>query len=104
VKDEVIISVALRTGVALAALCSAVGALTYFGHGGATPDYAVFHAAHVAPAMSGLGLMALGVIVLSATPLVRVALLIFVFARERDGLYATISAVVLAVLILGLNA
>lgn len=102
-RDEVIVSVALRVGVALAAVFCGVGAVLYFAHGPAMRAYSTFQPASVRPSASGLGLMAIGVLILLATPIFRVALLIIVFAREHDRLYAIVSAIVLAVLIVGLH-
>lgn len=102
-RDEIIVSTALRAGVALAAAFSIIGAVAYFAHGSPLRAYGVFQPARVQPGFSGLGLMAIGVLILLATPIFRVALLIVVFAREHDRLYAVISAIVLAVLILGLH-
>ncbi len=103
-RDEILVSATLRVGVALAALCSLVGAIVYFsGHAGGVAAYATFHAARVAPALTGFGLLSLGVAILIATPIVRVAILIIVFLRERDWLYTTVSAFVLGVLLLSLN-
>jgi uncharacterized membrane protein len=103
VKDEIFVSAALRVGVALAALFSLVGAGIYFAQTKATASYSTFHAAHVAPAFTGIGLLSLGVATLIATPVVRVAILIVVFLRERDWLYTGVSAFVLGILILGLH-
>ena len=46
-------------------------------------------------------LIALGLLLLIATPIVRVAVLLLVFVKERDLLYVAISALVLAVLLIG---
>ena len=103
-RDEILVSATLRVGVALAALCSLVGAIVYFsGHGSDIASYATFHAVRVAPALTGIGLLSLGVAVLIATPIVRVAILVVIFLRERDWLYTTVSAFVLGVLLLSLN-
>lgn len=102
-RDEVVVSAALRAGVAIAAAFSLIGAVLYFSTGAPTANYEVFRPASVHPGLSGLGLMAVGVLVLLATPIFRVALLIVVFAREHDRLYTVVSAIVLAVLIIGLN-
>jgi uncharacterized membrane protein len=102
-RDEILVSTALRAGVALAAAFSVVGAGLYFAQGVPTRGYDVFRPASVHPGWSGLGLMAIGVLILLATPIFRVALLIVVFAREHDRLYTVISAIVLAVLIFGLH-
>jgi uncharacterized membrane protein len=103
VKDEIFVSVTLRVGVALAALCSLIGAGIYFAQTRLAPAYTTFVPVHIAPAFTGIGLLSLGVAILIATPIVRVAILIFVFAREHDWLYTAVSAVVLGVLILGLH-
>lgn len=102
-RDEIIVSAALRTGVAIAAAFSLIGAVMYFAGGAPMHTYTEFAPASVRPGVSGLGLMATGVLILLATPIFRVALLIIVFAREHDRLYAVISAIVLAVLIIGLH-
>jgi uncharacterized membrane protein len=103
-RDQRLVSAALRIGVGIAAAFCAIGALLYFIHHGAEPArYSVFVPARFTPGTSGLGLMTLGVLILLATPVVRVTLLIFVFAREHDWLYSLVSGVVLGVLILGLH-
>ena len=102
-RDEIVVSTALRAGVAIAAAFSVLGAVLYFAQGAPLRAYGTFQPASVRPGLTGLGLMAIGVLVLLATPIFRVALLIIVFAREHDRLYALISAIVFAVLILGLH-
>ncbi len=102
-RDQVIVSATLRFGVALAALCSLIGAGIYFAETRSVPAYAAFIPVHIAPALTGIGLLSLGVAILIATPIVRVAILIFVFAREHDWLYTAVSAFVLGVLTLGLH-
>jgi uncharacterized membrane protein len=101
-RDEILVSGVLRAGVVIAAAFCAIGALVYFAHPTPPRPYDTFVPATVAPGWNGLGLMAIGVLVLLATPVVRVALLILVFARERDWLYSLVSAIVLGVLTLGL--
>jgi uncharacterized membrane protein len=103
VKDEIFVSAALRAGVVLAAICSLVGAGAYFVGAHAPVAYGTFVPVYIAPGFTGLGLLSLGVAILIATPVVRVAILIFVFAREHDWLYTAVSAFVLGVLILGLH-
>jgi uncharacterized membrane protein len=51
---------------------------------------------------SGASIIALGLLVLIATPIARVIFAIVGFARERDMLYTVISFVVLAILVLSL--
>ena len=55
---------------------------------------------HSLCAMTAVGWIQTGVIVLLLTPIMRVALSLVDFVRERDWLYAAISAVVLTVIIL----
>lgn len=102
-KDEIFVSTTLRVGVALAAVCSIIGAFIYFAQTRSAPAYAAFSPVHITPALTGIGLLSLGVAILIATPIVRVAILILVFAREHDWLYTAVSAFVLGVLILGLH-
>ena len=102
-RDEILVSATLRVGVALAALFSLVGAAIYFTQTRSAPGYGTFQPVHIAPALTGIGLLSLCVFTLIATPIVRVAILIIVFLRERDWLYTAVSAFVLGVLILGLH-
>lgn len=102
-KDEIFVSATLRVGVALAAICSLIGAGIYFSQARSVPAYSAFLPVHISPAFTGIGLLSFGVAILIATPIVRVAILIFVFSREHDWLYTAISAFVLGVLILGLH-
>jgi len=96
------ISTALRIGVALAALIAGVGGLCYLAAHGS--DQASFGAppAALRPLEGGAGLVALGVLVLIATPVARVALLVIAFLRQGDALYALLSVLVLTVLLVSL--
>ena len=47
-----------------------------------------------------LAILALGLIVLLLTPVARVAISIFAFARERDWLYVGITTLVLLILLM----
>lgn len=114
---QLLIAHTLRIGVGLAALIAAVGGIAYLiQHGSeAMPDYTQFDyrdpAYHPADyttlggIVGGIGAMnarswiQLGVIALILTPVVRVVLSLLDFVRERDWLYAAITAVVLAVII-----
>jgi uncharacterized membrane protein len=93
------ISTALRVGVTLAALISGTGGVWYLATHGSEP--AAF-AAPVQPLGGSEQLIALGVLVLIATPVMRVALLVVAFARQRDALYAAVSMLVLVVLLAAL--
>ena len=73
-------------------------------------DYHTFHPAakhsldlsaivQNALALNSLGIIQLGLLVLIATPIVRVILSVVAFALERDLLYVAVTVVVLAVLL-----
>ena len=114
---QLLIANTLRLGVGLAAFIPAVRGIVYLiQHGAdAMPDYTqinytdpAFHPAdYTTPdgILSGIGEMnsrswiQAGVIVLILTPVMRVVLSLFDFLREHDWLYATITSVVLAVII-----
>ena len=52
----------------------------------------------------GRGLIQLGVLLLIATPVARVAFSVYVFARQRDRLYIVVTLAVLVLLLLSLFA
>ncbi len=99
-----LVSVSLRVGVSIGALLSFVGLAVWAVDG--------FKAASFAPAsdtygaiISGLsgnltGVVYLGVVVLIATPIFRVALSVVYFGAERDKRRVGITLVVLAMLLL----
>lgn len=93
------VSVALRTGVTLAALISGAGGVWYLATHGSEPAQ---FGAPIRPRGGSEQLIALGVLVLIATPVVRVALLTVAFARQRDVVYVALSALVLTVLLVSL--
>ncbi len=104
----------LRFGVLLAAAVVLAGGVLYLArHGGAVPDYRVFHGAPVglrglggivSSALSGdgRGVIMLGLLLLVATPVARVAFTAVAFAFERDRTYVVVALVVLALLLTGL--
>lgn len=104
-RMEVAIANLLRTGVGLAAALVLAGGAWYVassGHG--VPNYGQFH-----PEMKGVGALAtlkwpeklieIGLLVLIATPVARVAFSLAAFAVERDRMYIWFTLAVLAVLI-----
>ena len=102
-----IISVVLRGGVLLSAGLLILGALLYFARvlwGGAPVNPLVFPHS-LGDVFSGLGhgdplaILALGLTVLLLTPVARVLISIFAFARERDWLYVGITTLVLLILL-----
>jgi uncharacterized membrane protein len=110
-RIEELISYLLIAGVSLSALLVLIGGVIYLArHGGETPDYrtfrgepAAFRSIHglisLESLRNGLGLIQLGLVLLILTPIARVAFAMAGFARERDGLYVLISAIVLALLL-----
>ena len=102
-----IISVVLRGGVLLSAGLLIFGALLYFARvlwGGAPANPTSFPHS-LGDVFSGLGhgdplaILTLGLIVLLLTPVARVLISIFAFARERDWLYVAITTLVLLILL-----
>ena len=95
------VSAALRGGVLLAALIAGIGGAAYLAAHGSEP--ASFGEP---PALRPLGaseqILALGILVMIATPVIRVALLVIAFARQRDVVFAGLSAFVLVVLLVSL--
>ena len=104
---ELVISAVLRGGVLLSAALIALGTAMYFwqaltGHGGAGegsfPHTLGATLAGVA-AGSPAAVIVLGLLVLLATPLLRIIVSIAIFARQRDWLYVAITLLVLAILL-----
>ncbi len=105
----------LRTGVHLAAAVVLLGGLVYLArHGGERPHYGVFHGEPSdlrtmggilgdAASFSGRGIVQLGLVLLIATPVARVALSLLAFGLQRDWTYVLLTAVVLALLLASLG-
>jgi uncharacterized membrane protein len=113
-RVEKVIADLLRGGVLLSALVVFAGAIVYLiRHGAAPADYRTFQGEPaelksvpgiIRYALSGHGraIIQLGLLVLIATPVTRVAFSIFGFAAERDRMYVGVSAIVLLVLLYSL--
>ncbi len=113
-KMERIVGLMLRWGVAVAATVVLAGGIIYLArHGSGLPDYRVFHGEPaslrrvpgiVAQALlpSGRGLIQLGLLLLIATPIARVAFSVAAFALQRDRIYVVVTLIVLAALVYGL--
>jgi uncharacterized membrane protein len=113
-RFESAIGMLLRVGVALAAAVVVVGGAIYLvKFGGTHPDYRMFRGEPAefvrvslivrnAVAVRGRGLIQLGLLLLIATPIARVAVSVLVFLAEKDWLYVSFTLTVLAVLIYGL--
>ena len=101
----------LQIGVTVAALVVLVGGILYLAQfGGARPDYGRFRGAPTAMEtihgivanagrMDARGIIALGMLLLLATPVCRVIFGVVGFAMLRDRFYTAVSAVVLAILL-----
>ena len=104
----------LICGVVAAVLVVLAGGLMYLvRHGGQAIHYRTFHGQP--PELRGLrgiwrgavsgegrAVIQLGLLILIATPVARVAMSLVAFARRRDGLYAVVTLIVLAVLLFSL--
>ena len=111
---DVSVAAMLRFGVTLAALVVFAGGVLSLRHPWTPiPDYSHFHLAdtslrtvagvfHGAIALSPASIMQLGLLLLIATPVARVAFCVVGFARQRDRLYVLISSTVLLILLYSL--
>jgi len=111
---EVVIGYTLRIGVITAAVIVLIGGVLYLIENGSTaPHYHAFYAAsRHSQNLSGIvrnirafnsdGIMQLGLLVLIATPIVRVLFSVVVFALERDLLYVVATLIVLGILLYSL--
>ena len=112
---EELIGNLLRVGVTLAAAVVLFGGAVYLvRHGLAATHYHVFVGEPAdlrsvsgivrdALAFRGRGLIQLGLLLLIATPVARVAFSVAAFAMQRDRLYVAVALIVLAVLIYSLT-
>ena len=111
---ENIVGNLLRVGVMLAAVVVFGGGVLYLiRHGAISPDYRVFHGEPAdlrsvsgivtdALALQSRGIIQLGLLLLVATPIARVAFSVFAFAQQRDRTYVIVTLVVFAVLLYSL--
>ena len=112
---EVALARLLRTGVGLAAVVVLIGGVRYLTtHAGAHPQYGTFSGepedlsrvdgiVRAAAALRGRGLIQLGLLLLIATPVARVAFSLVAFLLERDRTYAILTAFVLLLLLASLT-
>jgi uncharacterized membrane protein len=111
---EKIVGNLLRIGVILAAVVVFAGGALYLIRAEATSaDYRVFHGEPAdlrsvsgivtdALALQSRGIIQLGLLLLVATPVARVAFSAFAFAQQRDRIYVIVTLSVLAVLLYSL--
>ncbi len=105
----------LWIGVLVAAAVVFAGGLVFLiRNGSAMPDFHTFHGepgelrnvpgiAGAAFSLDPRGIIQLGLVVLLATPIVRVILSVFIFIRQRDYTYIVVTLVVLTVLLYSLT-
>ena len=110
-RVEQVMGYLLRAGVVLAAIVVGAGGIFYLIRYGATsPDYRVFRGEPAdLRSVSGIlddaidlrsrGVIQLGLLLLVATPVTRVAFSIFAFARQHDLTYVLLTLIVFALLI-----
>lgn len=111
---EEIVGNLLRSGVIAAGIVVLAGGVIYLIRYGANlPDYSIFQGVpaefssvkgiiRAAFALRSRGLIQLGLLLLIATPVARVAFSIFAFALQRDRIYIVVTLIVLGVLIYSL--
>lgn len=111
---DLLISRLLRAGIMVATLLTVAGACLYLlHHGGQQVSYGIFRGEppglkglaavwEEALSLSGRGLIQLGLLVLIATPVVRVFASAIAFAAAGDRLYLTVTLVVLILLLASL--
>lgn len=105
----------LRAGVVIATVVVVIGGVLYLGHHGADiADRRVFRSepAHLrsivgiireAAAGHAAAIIQLGLLLLIATPVARVALSLVAFLLQRDRVYVFVTAIVLALLLFSLT-
>lgn len=115
VRIEGIIGNLLRAGVILAAAVVLGGGVLYVAkYGHQKPQYEMFRGepsdlrdvsqiVGAAISLHSRGLIQLGLLILIATPVARVAFSVIAFAAERDWLYVVVTLIVLAVLLYSLT-
>ncbi|HEV3510076.1 MAG TPA: DUF1634 domain-containing protein [Candidatus Sulfotelmatobacter sp.] len=104
----------LRAGVLLSALVVSIGGAVYlWRHGHSPVEFGVFRGEPAdlrdvrgiigeSVAWHGRGIIQLGLLLLIATPIARVAFSIFGFAQERDRMYVVFTVIVFSILLFSL--
>lgn len=110
-KIEIIVGNLLRVGVLLSASVVVIGAAVFLTRHGLSPtDFHVFRGEpadlrgiwgilHAAFTLRGRGIIQLGLLLLIATPVARVAFSVFGFAKEKDYLYVAFTTTVFLILL-----
>lgn len=104
----------LRVGVVVSSLIVLVGGGLYLTrHGTELPDYHIFHGEpselcsilgimKFISSFTGRGIIQFGLLLLIATPVMRVAFTVISFTIQRDRVYVGVTLIVLAVLLFSL--
>jgi uncharacterized membrane protein len=105
----------LRIGVIIATIVAAVGGVLYLAHHGfEATDHRVFHGepaelrrvgsiVRAAFTLNSAAIVQLGLVLLIATPVARVAMSLVAFILQRDRVYIVVTSIVLALLIYSLT-
>ncbi|SPF48573.1 conserved membrane hypothetical protein [Candidatus Sulfotelmatobacter kueseliae] len=113
-RIENVVANLLRAGVLLSALIVLIGACLYMvRHGHSPVAYRVFRGEpadlrgvrgiiHDTMSLRGRGIIQLGLLVLIATPVTRVAFSVFGFAKEGDRMYVVFTVIVFSILVYSL--
>ncbi len=107
-QAELAISHVLRGGVVISAAIILLGVVWFYlqmaisGHATLNYPHTVIEVAQELAQGNPLALIALGLLVLLLTPILRVAISILIFALERDWLYTVITLIVLLILLVSL--
>jgi uncharacterized membrane protein len=113
-RIEQLIGRLLQFGVLVAAIVTLVGGVLLLAqHGSTVSDYSVFrgepgHLTSVGGILAGVralrseSIVQLGLLLLVATPVARVAFTLVAFILQRDRTYVVVTTIVLAVLLYGL--
>jgi uncharacterized membrane protein len=113
-RIENILGNLLRAGVLLSALVVLIGGVIYLlRHGHSPVEFRVFRGEPAdlrdlrgiirdTLALRGRGIIQLGLLLLIATPVARVAFSIFGFAEERDRMYVMFTVIVFSILLYSL--
>lgn len=106
----------MRTGVLLAAGIVLLGGFLFLRHHGSElPHYRLFHGeptalrdipiiVREAASLQERSLIEIGLLVLIATPVMRVAFSVYAFSKQRDLTYVLVTLVVLSLLLYGIVA
>ena len=112
---QLVVSKLLISGVILSAVAVLTGAVGFLiVHGDAAADYRSFHGVpanlrsvpgilHAAATLDWRAVIQLGLLLLIATPVVRVGFSLVAFAMEKDRAYVVLTAGVLAILLYSLT-